>query len=84
MRDKMDLPEEVTKRILEAGTLDGCFVLLSEALPGIWPDVLPSQLPDEVNRHMLAVMKRNARNSPREKYDPPADPKEVFGIPYRE
>lgn len=80
MRNKIELPAEIVKRLLEAETLDECFNLLNQALPDVWPDVRPNQLPDAVNRHMMAVMKRNALDQ----YDPPADPKEVFGIPYRE
>lgn len=78
MRKKLNLSEDTIYRILKAETLKDCLDILNEALPGIWPDVHPNQLPDIVNQHMLDVMRRNAG----EVYDPPPDPNEVFGIPY--
>lgn len=79
MHDKLDLPEEAVKRILRAGTYQECAEILIEALPGIWPRVHPNQLPDAVNRHLLAVIKRNAG----EMYDPPPDPNGMSRIPYK-
>lgn len=71
MRDKLDMPAESLERLLKAGTLKECFKILEDAYPGIWPKVYIDQLPDAVNRHLLAVMRRNAG----EIYDPPPDPK---------
>ena len=79
MQDKLNLPEEVVKRILKAGTFKECGEILTEALPGIWPKVHPNQMPDVVNRHLLAVIKRNAE----EMYDPPPDPNGMSRIPYK-
>lgn len=79
MQDKLDLSGEVIKRVLAAKTFEECGEILKEALPGIWPRVHPNQLPDAVNRHLLAVIKRNAG----EKYDPPPDPNGMSRIPYR-
>lgn len=79
MREKLNLSEDTINRILKAETFEECMDILNEALPGIWPDVYINQLPDVVNYHIMDVIKRNAGES----YDPPADPKGVFGIPYR-
>lgn len=76
MQDRLDIPAQTIKRLLNAGTLEECLEILKESLP-IWPDVHPNQLPDEINRHMLAVMKRSAG----ELYDPPADPTRAFKKP---
>lgn len=79
MHDKLDLPEEAIKRILKAGSFKECSEILSEVLPGKWPAVHPNQLPDVINRHLLAVIKRNAG----EMYDPPPDPRGMSRIPYK-
>ena len=79
MHDKLNLPEEVVKRILKAETFKECGEIFKEALPGIWPKVHPNHLPDAVNRHMLAVIRRNAG----ERYDPPSDPSGMSRFPYK-
>jgi len=79
MQGKLDIPAEAIRRLLNAGTLKECLEILKESLPGIWPDVRPNQLPDEVNRHMLVVMKKGTG----ELYSPPADPSGMTRIPYK-
>lgn len=71
MKEKLDISEDVIKQILKAGTYQECWDIFKDALPGVWPRVHPSQLPDAVNRHLVAVWKRGAGDL----YDPPADPK---------
>lgn len=78
MPDKLELPTEIIERLLNADTLNKCLDILKESLPGIWPGVHPNQLPDNVNRHMLTVMKKGAGE-----FDPPADPSGAFKKQHR-
>jgi len=79
MREKLNMPDDALKRFMKAGTFEECKDVLKATFPEMYPDIQFNQLPDEVNRHMVAVMKRNARDL----YDPPADPSWAFEKPYK-
>jgi len=78
--DKLAMSEDTVQRILKAGTYRECLEILKESFPGTWPEVHPNQLPDAVNRHILAVMKWGAG----ELYDPPPDPNGISRFSYKE
>ncbi len=75
MREKLNMSEDALERFLKADTFEGCKDILKATFPGQYPDIQFNQLPDEVNRHMVAVMKKNVRDT---LYDPPEDPNWVF------
>jgi len=79
MREKLNMPDDALRRFMKAGTFEECKDVLKATFPGVYPDIQFNQLPDEVNRHMVAVMKRSARDL----YDPPGDPKGFSRIPYK-
>jgi len=79
MRDKLNMPDDALKRFMKAGTFNECMDVLKATFPEVYPDIQFNQLPDAVNRHLVAVMRRNAGDL----YDPPEDPKGFFRIPYR-
>ncbi|SFH21423.1 hypothetical protein SAMN05660649_04275 [Desulfotomaculum arcticum] len=77
MREKLNMPDDALKRFMQAGTFEDCKEVLKATFPGLYPDIQFNQLPDEVNRHMVAVMKRGVRNL----YDPPGDFRGFSRIP---
>ncbi len=78
MREKLKMPDDALQQFLKAGTFEECMDILKATFPGFYPDIQLNQLPDEVNRHMVAVIKKNASDH----YNPPGDPKGFSRIPW--
>jgi hypothetical protein len=79
MREKLNMPDDALRCFMKAGTFEECMDILKATFPGVYPDIQFNQLPDKVNRHMMTVMKRNARDL----YDSPRDPKGFSRILYK-
>ena len=72
--DSQNLSREIIETVLNAKTFNKAKAILQKYLPDSYRNMNPNQLPNEINYHLLGLLKKEFKDD----WDPPGDPNDVF------